>query len=322
MLALISQTNDIYFNLAAEEYLLKSKDVDIFMLWQSDACVVVGKHQNTLAEINYGFLRREYISVARRLTGGGTVYHGPGNLNFSFIRTGQTGKLVDFRYFVTPIVKYLKKLGIEAEIGMRNDLLVNGEKISGNAEHVFRQRVLHHGTLLFNADLEQLNRSIRTIPGRFRDKAVQSARSAVTNISSHLVNPMAYEEFKESLFSFLLEEYPRAVKYRLQEQEIKEIQVLRDTKYSSPGWIFGYSPDYEVKGSIMNVDKPAEITCLVRKGRIEMCRVATADDKLKDQIEKCLTGAEFEFNEVNGRLERSVNSGRKIKDSILEALFA
>ena len=156
------------------------------MLWQSEDSVVVGKHQNAMAEINYRFLQREGVPVARRLSGGGTVFHGDGNVNFTYLINGEKGKLIDFRRFVSPVVDYLATLGIPAEIGTRNDILVEGLKVSGNAEHVYRSRVLHHGTLLFGANLERPNMAIQVVPGRFTDRAVQSNRSKVTNISNYL----------------------------------------------------------------------------------------------------------------------------------------
>ena len=230
MLSIISNTKDIYFHLAVEEFLLKNRAEEFFMLWQSEPCVVVGKHQNALAEVHHRYLRAHHIPVARRLTGGGTVYHGPGNMNFTFIRNGEQGKLVDFKKFVRPVVKFLQLKGLPATIGTRNDLLIEGLKISGNAEHVFKQRVLHHGTLLFNADLEVLNTSIRVRPGRFRDKAVQSNRSEVTNIAAWLIRPQTIDEFSDELYQFLVNEFSGSP-YQFTRSELKEIELLKATKY-------------------------------------------------------------------------------------------
>lgn len=148
----INQPNsDPYFNLAAEEYFLKNFQEDFFMLWRSWPSVVVGKHQNALAEINHEFVRLHQIPVARRLSGGGTVFHDPGNVNFTFIRNVANISEVNFKIFTIPVIEALKKLGVEAYTTGRNDLLIDGKKISGNAEHVHRNRVLHHGTLLFDS---------------------------------------------------------------------------------------------------------------------------------------------------------------------------
>ena len=166
MQCLISTNRDIYFNLALEEYLLMHEVDDYFVLWQSEPAVVVGKHQNTLAEINYRFVSEKNIRVARRLSGGGTVYHDQGNLNFTYIANGEPGKLVDFKRFIEPVIHFLGTLGIDAQQGLKNEILVRGKKISGNAEHVYKNRVLHHGTLLFHSDLHLLRECLRVIPGR------------------------------------------------------------------------------------------------------------------------------------------------------------
>ena len=174
MLCIFSENRDPYFNLAAEEYLLRNTGDEIFMLWQSTPAVVVGKHQNALAEINYRYTTGKGIAVARRLSGGGTVYHDNGNINFTFIRQGEPGKLVDFSGFIEPVIRFMKITGVDAEKGSKHEILTQGKKISGNAGHVYKNRVLHHGTLLFNADMEILHESIRHAGGIYTDKAVQS----------------------------------------------------------------------------------------------------------------------------------------------------
>jgi len=167
---------DPWFNIAAEEYFLKNFQEDIFMLWQNEASIIVGKHQNTLAEINYPYVKENGIPVIRRISGGGTVFHDLGNLNFTFIQNGEKGKLVDFRKFTDPILAVLNKMGVPAVFEGKNDLRVDGLKISGNAEHVFKNRVLHHGTLLFSSVLNDLGKALKVKTDRFTDKAVKSIR--------------------------------------------------------------------------------------------------------------------------------------------------
>ncbi|HKK33050.1 MAG TPA: lipoate--protein ligase family protein, partial [Desulfomicrobiaceae bacterium] len=142
---------DPYFNLAAEEYLLRNTDRDCFMLWRNTPAVIVGKNQNAHAEINEEYVREKSIVVVRRLTGGGAVFHDLGNINFTFISCGQTLKEIDFNRFTSPIVEALRELGVNAEFQGRNDLVIDGMKFSGNAQHVERDRVLHHGTLLYSS---------------------------------------------------------------------------------------------------------------------------------------------------------------------------
>jgi lipoate---protein ligase len=201
MLCIQLKNNDPFFCLAAEEYLMKNFSEDIFMLWQSENTVVVGKHQNALAEINYPFVHKNGITVARRISGGGTVFHDNGNINFAYIKNFSNPSEISFKVFTEPVVHALARLEIKATTSGRNDLLVDGKKISGNAEHVFKNRVLHHGTLLFNSNLKTLGQSIKVIPGKYHGKAVQSNRSVVTNILPFLKKNLSVNDF----ISFLLE---------------------------------------------------------------------------------------------------------------------
>ncbi|HPT41983.1 MAG TPA: lipoate--protein ligase family protein, partial [Candidatus Gastranaerophilaceae bacterium] len=146
-----NENTNPYFNLALEEYLLKEFDQDCFMLWQNEPCVVVGKNQNVLNEINEDFIRKNNIKVARRISGGGAVYHDLGNLNFTFIINDTRNDLRNYRKFTTPIIEVLAKLGIKAELSERNDLTIEGLKFSGNAQYKNKNRLLHHGTILFSS---------------------------------------------------------------------------------------------------------------------------------------------------------------------------
>ena len=153
-----------FFNLAAEEYLLHNLDENIIFTYVNTPSVVIGKHQNAFDECNTNFCKQHGIDTVRRLSGGGTVFHGPGNLNFCLIQNGkELEKLIDFKKNLAPVNKALHDLGLASEYSGRNDLLLHGFKISGNAEHIFskKKRVIHHGTLLFNADLKSLNKAIK-----------------------------------------------------------------------------------------------------------------------------------------------------------------
>ena len=241
-----------FFNLALEEYLLRHTRFESFMLWCSEPCIVVGKHQNALAEVNFPYVYENDVVVTRRLSGGGTVFHGPGNLNFTFIRNGEPGKLIDFKKHTAPVIDFLNKMGVPAQFEGKNDLRVHGLKISGNAEHVFKNRVLHHGTLLYDADLGILNGAIKVIPGRYRDKSVQSVRSRVANISSFLNEPPGFNRFREMLAGWLTSYFKENTSWGhenvetfwLNTEEIYRVEQLASEKYAQWDWNYGYSPDY------------------------------------------------------------------------------
>lgn len=268
MLFILSDTFNPYYNLASEEFLLKNSQEEIFMLWRSEPSVIIGKHQNTPAELNYRFVRENNLYVARRLSGGGTVVHDLQNLNFTFIANGTEGKLIDFKKFVAPIIDFLKTLGINAHIGKTNDIRIGDLKISGNAEHVYRKRVLHHGTLLFNSDLQRLSAAIKINPNVYFDKAVQSNRTTVTNIIEYLSNKISIEEFTNALAEHFMRAEPSSKPYCFSDEETQQINKLVSEKYSLEEWIYGYSPkykfakDFAFKGSMWSAE------LLVEKGKI------------------------------------------------------
>ena len=316
MLCILSSHTNIFFHLAAEEYLLKRRKEDFIMIWQSEKAVVVGKHQNAMAEINYSFIRENNIPVARRLSGGGTVFHGPGNLNFTFIMSAEKGRLVDFRKYLSPIIEFLDTLNIQAEYGTKNDLLINGLKISGNAEHVFKNRVLHHGTLLYDADLGLLNESILVNPGKYTDKAVQSNRSRVTNIKPFLKSDLSAHEFMNELFNYLLQQFEATRRYEFAEEDEIMINNLCKEKYTTWDWNFGYSPAFEMKKEFGFRNMQGTINLRVVKGRIEELEVRGSDQLqfLADRLKNC----RYRYEDIKEVLK---DLGHKESSPMLELLF-
>ncbi len=245
MLCITSPSHDPYFNLASEEYLLKSFQEDFFLLYRNSPSIVVGKHQNTLAEINSDFVQEKGIVVARRISGGGTVFHDMGNLNFAFITNGKEGEMVDYRRYTQPVINAMRSMGLEVSLGKRNELMLGSKKISGTASHVFKRRSLHHGTLLFSSRMEDLSDALKAQDDRFTDRAVKSVRSKVTNIQDHLVEKMGLDDFQNRLLGYIFNSIDNATAYQYNDQDMNEIQRLRDSKFSTWEWNFGYSPKYE-----------------------------------------------------------------------------
>ena len=183
MKLLISSSSDPYYNLAAEEYLLKFCKEDFLFLYINQPCVVVGKHQIALKEINSQFILENKILIARRLSGGGSVYHDEGNLNFSFISSIPQGENISFQTISKPIIRFLVNSGLDVEISDRNDIISNGKKVSGSAMHIYKNRVLAHATLLIDSNLTNLSGALKGNPDRFTDKSINSKRSEVMNLS-------------------------------------------------------------------------------------------------------------------------------------------
>ena len=304
MLIIHRPHTDPYFNIAAEEYFLKNFKEDIFMLWQNKASIVVGKHQNTLAEINYLYVKENKIPVIRRISGGGTVFHDLGNLNFTFIQKGEKGKLVDFRKFTTPILDVLNEMGVTAVFEGKNDLRVNGLKISGNAEHVFKDRVLHHGTLLFSSVLTDLGKALKVKTEKFVDKAVKSNRGIVANISDFLETPMEIEEFRNRIIKHIYREFNAAF-YKMTDEDIYGIEKLKYEKYTTWKWNFGYSPDYSFSNYFPLEDGRLEFSINIKKGIVSELK------PLNNNFESGL------FDLIRGQIEGSPHEESSIRDRLI-----
>jgi lipoate---protein ligase len=258
MLIINRHNTDPYFNLATEEYVLKNFEEDSFMLWRNAPSIIVGKHQNTLAEINVDYVKQNNIPVVRRLSGGGAVFHDLGNLNFTFIQKGREESLIDFRKYTEPILEVLRELGIDARFEGRNDLTIGGKKFSGNAEHIWKNRVLHHGTLLFSAHMPNLAAALNADPLKFQDKSVKSVRSRVTNISEHLESPMTVMQFATLIENHISTRYSDARVIELTQDDHDKINELVRTKYNTWEWNFGYSPNYNFR-KVLRTDNSGTI---------------------------------------------------------------
>jgi len=260
-------------------------------LWQNEPSIVVGKHQNALAEIDLAYARQKGIKVARRVSGGGTVFHDLGNLNFSFISNGEEGKLINYRKYASLIVEVLAKLGIEASYSKRDDILIDGMKISGNASHVYKQRVLHHGTLLFSSDLSDLSKALKTKPELFTDKAVKSVRSKVTNISDHLKNKIGVKVFRDAIIKHIVENH-KGVPYIYSDADIQEISRLREERFSTWEWNFGYSPKYIFKKEVVMRGGKINTEMKVVNGKIDELFIQSDFLGRTDttKLEKMMTG--------------------------------
>ncbi|PKP36083.1 MAG: lipoate--protein ligase [Bacteroidetes bacterium HGW-Bacteroidetes-15] len=306
MLCIKDLHTDPYFNLAADEYVMKNFKEDCFMLWRNEPSIIVGKHQNTLAEINVDYVRENNIKVVRRISGGGAVFHDLGNLNFTFIRNSEEGAQVDFRKFTLPILEVLQKMGINAKFEGRNDLTIDGRKFSGNAEHVWKNRTLHHGTLLFSAVMTNLSDALKVNPLKFNDKAVKSVRSRVTNISEHLQEKMEVLEFRDRIMKHIMEMYPDSKEYKYTADDIAGIEKLRDEKFMTWDWNFGFSPKYDFEKMIRTEGGSIEFHFNVEKGIIKDIRIY-GDFFHKHDIEdvqKSLIGVKHEYKAIVENLSK------------------
>jgi len=234
-----NDTINPYFNLATEQYLMDTESEDVFMLWRNDRSVIIGRNQNAYAEINHAFVEEHDIPVVRRLTGGGAVFHDPGNLCFTFIVNRESCPEMDFSRFCRPILEALRALGVPAELSGRNDMVADGRKFSGNAECVYGDKVLHHGTLLFSADLSRLAGALNVDEEKVRSKGIKSVRSRVCNLSEYLPD-LSVTDLKARL-----EEAVDAEPVAFSSEQLDGIHALVNSKYATWEWNYGHSRKYE-----------------------------------------------------------------------------
>ncbi len=229
---------DAYFNLASEEYLLKQTDGYYIYLWRNDNAVIVGVNQNAIEEVNLDFTEKHGIKVVRRLTGGGAVYHDLNNICYTVIAPFSEGE-DSYRKFTAPVINYLNSLGVKAEFSGRNDIVLDGKKISGNAQTVYKNKIMHHGTILFDSNMEVLEGALKPNKLKMQSKGIKSVRARVTNIKSYLNSDMTAEKLKQGLSEYFL----RTCKpYSFTEKDIEAIEKLREEKYSTFSWNIGNSP--------------------------------------------------------------------------------
>ena len=232
-----SPFSDIYFHLAAEEYLLKQGNEDIFMLWQDTPSVVIGKHQRLRSEVDQEWAEREQVHIARRFSGGGAVYHDLGNVNLTFIET--TPRLPEFVTYLQRTLDFLNSMGVMATGGERLGIYLNGLKISGSAQCLYKDRVLYHCTLLYDTDLTALHQALNPEPMADDEMlssvyAVPSVRSEVTNIRRHL-SAGTVTDFKEKAFQYFSKSQSVSA---FTTEEIEAVNQLREEKYIQKEWIY------------------------------------------------------------------------------------
>ncbi|MCL2881038.1 MAG: lipoate--protein ligase [Treponema sp.] len=248
MIYLQSHSIDPHYNLALEQFVFENLDTteSYIMLWQNSNSIIVGRNQNTGAEINAAYVADHAISVVRRLSGGGAVYHDPGNLNFTFITDFGANGIIDFAEFNDPVREALDSFGVPAELSGRNDMIVEGKKISGSAQYIRGKRILHHGTLLYDSDLDALSKALNVSEDKIKSKGIQSVQSRVTNIRPYMKTDMEMENFRETLKNYLCDYYS-IKEYHLTAADETDVNRINEQKYSQWSWNYGASPPHNIR---------------------------------------------------------------------------
>lgn len=290
---------DPRINLAIEEYLLKTMDVekDPFLLFYiNEPSIIIGKNQNTAEEINTDYVDSNGIHVVRRLSGGGAVYHDLGNLNYSFITVDDGNSFRNFRKFTEPVVHALQSLGVNAELSGRNDLMVEGRKVSGNAQFSTRGRMFSHGTLMFDTEVDAVVSALKVSKEKIESKGIKSIRSRVANISEFLKEPMTVTEFRSAILASLFDGEENIQYWELTDQDWENIRQLSKERYGNWEWNYGKSPKFNVKHSHRFPVGGIDVRLQVENGIVQDANIYGDFFGVGDvaEIEQAITGVKYE----------------------------
>lgn len=320
---------DPRINLALEEYILKNMDIekdDFLLFYINQPSIIIGKNQNTIEEINTDYVEENDIIVVRRLSGGGAVYHDLNNLNFSFLTKDDGNSFHNYKKFTQPVVDALAKLGVQAELSGRNDILAEGKKVSGNAQYATRGRMFSHGTLLFKTDVDAVVASLKVKQDKIESKGIKSVRSRVGNISNFLKEPMTVEEFRMEILKSIFGGEENIQYYELSEQDWENIYALSKERYQQWDWNYGKSPRFNTHKEKRFPSGSIDIRLEVNKGIIEEISIfgdffGVGDVK---EIEERLTGVRYDRQEIADSLadiEISTYFGGITLDDFLQLIY-
>ena len=315
-------------NLALEEYVLRNftSQSDYLLFYINEPSIIIGRNQNTLEEINHDYVDKNNLHVVRRVSGGGAVYHDFGNLNFSFITNHDVKTLNNFKKFTEPVISALSKMGLEAELKGRNDILINNKKISGTAQFSTGKRMISHGTLLFDTALEEVANALQVKMSKIISKGHKSVRSRVANISEFIKEPLKIEEFRSLLLTSMYEEREAFETYHLTSSEWKSVHTLKEEKYDSWDWNYGSSPKFNIQRSNRFPVGEIDVRLFVEKGYLTEIKIF-GDFFGKEPIEnleKLLIGVKYDKVEITKKLN-DVNIeeyfGNLSKSEFIELLY-
>lgn len=268
---------DARVNLALEEYVFRHKptDEDCLLFYVNERAIIIGRNQNTIEEIDADVVSARSITVVRRVSGGGAVYHDAGNLNFSFMTADVRGRFNRYDQFTRPVIDVLQSMGVPAELGGRNDILAGGRKISGNAQFALPTRMFSHGTLLLDSDLDAVTAALRPKPGKVESKGIKSIRSRVANIGEFLAAPLDVVELRERIIEqiFGTRDRSRIPQLVLSDADWTAVYALMESKYGSWGWNYGENPPSNVQRTKRFPAGEIDVRLDVKEGRVASVRI-------------------------------------------------
>lgn len=324
MKTIVHNSLDAAFWFATEEYVMHSPKFteEYFMLWRTIPTLMVGRFQNTLQEINPDFVKENNIQIIRRNSGGGTIYTDPSAWQFSFITWKNKGEAKNFQVFTKPVIEALKKLGVPAEFNNRNDILAGGKKFSGNAQFSTRDRFLHHGSILYDTNLDNLVMALHVDDEKFISKGIKSVRERVTNIRPFMNNDMESEEFSLAMLGLLAADMET---YIPDASDLEAIEKIRAEKFHSWEWNFGHSPEFNFKKSQRFEGGKVEVQLMVKNGIINQCSINGDFFAFTDMaaLESQFSGCRHHPDDIKKCLNEAYSNGMiyKVTTEELAGLF-
>ncbi|MCK1160032.1 lipoate--protein ligase [Streptococcus uberis] len=304
---IVNKSNNPAYNIALEAYAFREllSEDEIFILWINEPAIIIGKHQNTIQEINKEYIDAHGIHVARRLSGGGAVYHDLNNLNYTIISNKSEEGAFDFKTFSQPVIETLADLGVKAEFTGRNDLEINGKKFCGNAQAYYKGRMMHHGCLLFDVDMTVLGDALKVSKDKIESKGIKSVRARVTNILDELPEKITVNEFSDKILAKMKETYPDMTEYVLSEDELAKIQKSADEQFGNWDWVYGKAPEYTIERNVRYPAGKINTFANVEKSMIKNIKIYGDFFGIKDvqDIEELLVGTRYENKDVLEKLK-------------------
>ncbi|MFL1695575.1 lipoate--protein ligase [Weissella kandleri] len=297
--------DDAYENIAMDSWLLYNlKPTEpVFALWQNKRAIIVGQNQNTFGEINQEYADTHDVQVVRRVSGGGAVYHDLGNICFTFFVPVEQSSSVNFKRFVKPMQDALQSIGIDAQITGRNDLEVDGKKVSGNAQRYVGGYLMHHGTLLWDTDVDAMVHALNVADEKFMTKAAKSVRARVGNIKDYAPQTKTLDEFIEALTYYLSDE-GRDGELVLTDAQKAGIEAWRKDKFSTWEWNYGQSPKFDFQNHAKYQGGSIDVLANVEHGLIKKLNLTGDFLGVRDwrDIENRLIGQPFNPHTIEKQL--------------------
>lgn len=304
---IVNTSHNPAYNVALEAYAFRElmDEDELFILWINEPAIIIGKHQNTIEEINKEYTDAHGIHVVRRLSGGGAVYHDLNNLNYTIISNKSDEGAFDFKTFSQPVIETLADLGVKAEFTGRNDLEIDGKKFCGNAQAYYKGRMMHHGCLLFDVDMTVLGNALKVSKDKIESKGVKSVRARVTNILDQLPEKITVQEFSDKILDKMKETYPDMTEYVLSDAELAKIQASADQQFGTWDWTYGKSPEYTIRRDVRYPAGKISTFANVENSIIKDIKIYGDFFGVRgvEDIEKLLIGSRYEYSDILAKLQ-------------------